>query len=136
MALQALDVQHMGVSQGCPLSLTFIDLFFDVMHEHLSVLALEAGFLLGSGHLLPFGCYADDILLLSDTADGLGHLYDIPCSGQHHLALHKLPTILPLSRQHVPLPSQNRYEADSSSSSPVLRPFLQPWLWPSSSAPH
>ena len=74
------QVQHMGVRQGCPLSPTLFGLFFDGLHEHLSGLAPAPGLLLGSGRHLPFLCYADDVVLLSDSSAGLQRLID----GMHH----------------------------------------------------
>ena len=74
------QVQQMGVRQGCPLSPTLFGLFFDGLHEHLSVLAPAPGLLLGSGRRVPFLCYADDVVLLSDSSAGLQRLID----GMHH----------------------------------------------------
>ena len=69
-------VQSMGVRQGCPLSPTLCGIFFDGLHEHMSAVAAEPGLLLRAGRWVPFLCYADDVVLLSDSSRGLQHLID------------------------------------------------------------
>ena len=66
-----LQLQRMGVRQGCPLSPTLFDLFFDGLHDHLHSCAPAAGIQLGSGKWVSSLVYADDVVLLSWSASGL-----------------------------------------------------------------
>ena len=70
------QVQQMDVRQGCPLSPTLFGLFFHSFHEHLNGLAPAAGLLLRSGRHVPFLCYADGVVVLSDSSAGLQLLID------------------------------------------------------------
>ena len=59
--------QRMGVRQGCPLSPTLFGVFSDGLYQHLCNSAPAVGLLLGSGRRVPLLCYADDVVLLSDS---------------------------------------------------------------------
>ena len=72
----APGVQRMGVRQGCPLSPALFGVLFDGLHEHMGGMAPGSGLMLGSSHRVPFLCYADDDVLLSDTSQGLQQLID------------------------------------------------------------
>ena len=50
--------------------------FFDGLHQHLGTTAPACGLMLGSGRSVPFLCYADDVVLLSGTSQGLQLLID------------------------------------------------------------
>ena len=66
----------MGVGQGCPLSPTLFGIFFDGLHQHIDATAPSSGLIMSSGRRVPFLCYADGVVLLSDTSAGLQHLID------------------------------------------------------------
>ena len=67
-------VQQMGVRQGCPLSPTLFGIFFDGLHDHLQQHAPTAGLQLQSGRWVTSLVYADDVVLLSWSAQGLQQL--------------------------------------------------------------
>ena len=69
-------VQQMGVRQGCPLSPTLFGIFFDGLHDHFRTVCPSGGLQLGSGRRVPFLCYADDVVLLSESGPGLQQLID------------------------------------------------------------
>ena len=69
-------VQRMGVRQGCALSPMLFGIFFDGLHRHMGSTAPASGLMLSPGRRVPFLCYADDVVLLSDTSQGLQLLID------------------------------------------------------------
>ena len=66
----------MGVRQGCPLSPTLFGLFFDGLHDHVRAALPTAGLQLHSGRCVPFLCYADDVVLMAESAMALQRLID------------------------------------------------------------
>ncbi len=100
-------VQHMGVRQGCPLSPTLFGIFFDGLHDFLLAWAPAVGVQLRSGRWVSSLVYADDVVLLSWTSDGLQHLID----GMHQFCLGMGLTISPIKTEVVvfhPEPSDSR----------------------------
>jgi len=60
----------MGVKQGCPLRPTLFDLNADGLDKHLLATAeMDAPTLMGV--MVPLLLYADDLILMSDSASGL-----------------------------------------------------------------
>ena len=60
----------MGVKQGCPLSPTLFGLYVDGLEKHLPETAdIDAPTLMGV--MVPLLLYADDLILMSDSASGL-----------------------------------------------------------------
>ncbi len=75
----------LGVKQGRPLSPTLFGLYIDGLFEHLD--SVEGGFgpLLSTGKRVAALMYADDIVLMSTTADDLQRLIDATlqfCNGK------------------------------------------------------
>lgn len=67
--------QPMGVRQGCPLYQLYAFWHFcDVLQRHMSAAAPASGLLLSCGRHVPFLCYAEHVVLLSGTFQGLQHL--------------------------------------------------------------
>ena len=71
----ASGTARVGVRQGCPLSPTLFGIFFDDLHARLLADCPTAG-LDCQGLSVPALFYADDVVLLSDTASGLQQLLD------------------------------------------------------------
>ena len=60
----------MGVKQGCPLSPTLFGLYVDGLEKHLLETAgIDAPTLMGV--MVPLLLYADDLILMSESAEGL-----------------------------------------------------------------
>ena len=60
----------MGVKQGCPLSPTLFGLYVDGLEKHLLETAdIDAPTLMGV--MVPLLLYADDLILMSESASGL-----------------------------------------------------------------
>ena len=60
----------MGVKQGCPLSSTLFNLYVDGREKHLLETAdINAPTLMGV--MVPLLLYADDVILMSQSASGL-----------------------------------------------------------------
>ena len=90
-------IQQMGVRQGCPLSPTLFGIFFDGLHDHLQQHAPTAGLQLGSGRWLSSLVYADDVVLLSWSSQGLQLLID----GMHAFCVSMGLTISPTKTEVV-----------------------------------
>ena len=71
----ASGTARVGVRQGCPLSPILFGIFFDDLHARLLADCPTAG-LDCQGLSVPALFYADDVMLLSDTASGLQRLLD------------------------------------------------------------
>ena len=71
----ASGTARVGVRQGCPVSPTLFGIFFDDLHARLVADCPTAG-LDCQGLSVPALFYADDVVLLSDTASGLQQLLD------------------------------------------------------------
>jgi len=67
---------HTGLRQGCPLSPTLFGVFADGLHRFLLTECPDQGPLLSDGRHVPDLGYADDFVLLADTAEGLQKLLD------------------------------------------------------------
>ena len=72
----APGVQRIGIRQGYPISPTLFGIVFDGLQQHMSDTAPGSGLVLNSGRRVPFLCYADGVVLLSDTSQGLQILID------------------------------------------------------------
>ena len=60
----------MGVKQGCPLSPTLFGLYVDGLEKHLlNMTDIDAPSLMGV--MVPLLLYADDLILMSESAAGL-----------------------------------------------------------------
>ena len=66
-----------GVRQGCPLSPTLFGLLADGLHRFLQSAAAADGLAVGPGLMVTDLGYADDICLVSATADGLQRIIDV-----------------------------------------------------------
>ena len=71
----ATGTAQVGVRQGCPLSPTLFGLFFDDLHSQLQSDCPLAG-IECRGTRIPSLFYADDVALLSGSAQGLQQLLD------------------------------------------------------------
>ena len=71
----ATGTAQVGVRQGCPVSPTLFGLFFDDLHSQLLSDCPSAGFEC-RGNRIPSLFYADDVALLSASAQGLQQLLD------------------------------------------------------------
>ena len=66
----------MGVKQGCPLSPTLFELYVDGLEKHLLETAdIDAPTLMGV--MVPLLLYADDLILMSESAAGLHQQLDV-----------------------------------------------------------
>ena len=72
---RARATAQVGVRQGCPLSPTLFGLFLDDLHSQLQSNCPSAG-IECRGHRTPSLSYADDVSLLSASAQGLQQLLD------------------------------------------------------------
>ena len=63
-----------GFKQGCPLSPTLFGLFLDGLHRYLAVHSPATGLLSRDGTRVRDLQYADDVLLMDPSPDGLQHL--------------------------------------------------------------
>ena len=78
----------MGVKQGCPLSPTLFGLYVDGLEKHLLETAdIDAPTLMGV--MVPLLLYADDLILMSESASGLQKQLDALASfcEQHQLTV-------------------------------------------------
>ncbi len=64
----------LGVKQGCPLSPTFFGLYMDGLFEYVQSVEGGSGPRLSSGQRVSALMYADDIVLMSTTVEGLQRL--------------------------------------------------------------
>ena len=71
----ATGTAQVGVRQGCPLSPTLFGLFFDDLYSQLQSDCPSAG-VECRGTRIPSLFYADDVALLSASAQGLQQLLD------------------------------------------------------------
>ncbi len=71
-----LHTSQLGVKQGCPLSPTLFGLYMDALHTHLLHTVPAAGPRLSTGLRVPVLMYADDIVLMATTPQGLQQLID------------------------------------------------------------
>ena len=65
-----------GLKQGCPLSPTLFGLFADGLHRYVNTHCPTEGFALDQDTKVPILGYADDFVLLADSAAGLQKLID------------------------------------------------------------
>ena len=71
-------VQQAGVRQGCPLSPTLIlECSLTLCVSTFSAALPRAGLQLGSGRCVPYLCYADDVVLMAESAPVLQQLIDV-----------------------------------------------------------
>lgn len=67
---------RVGVKQGCPLSPTLFGLFMDGLHRHLHSVCPDGGHVMRNGERVIDLEYADDVLLVSDSPQGLQIVLD------------------------------------------------------------
>ena len=72
-----LKFSKWGSGKGVPLSPTLFGLYFDGLGEQIHAALPRAGLQLGSGRCVPYLCYADDAVLMAESAPALQQLIDV-----------------------------------------------------------
>ena len=63
------DHEHDGIKQGCSLSATLFGIYIDELSEYIDGIGGPGGSLVGV--LIPLLLYADDVVLIVDSLEGL-----------------------------------------------------------------